>query len=71
MTKFISMCRDAINDQKRKWEKANPSAVEMQYIKSEFLIENPKFTSIKQRKEEEIKEARKKAGLLEHITDVK
>lgn len=43
----------------------------MPFIKSEFLVDNPKFTSINQRKEEERKEARKKAGLDQIISDVK
>lgn len=43
----------------------------MPYIKSEFLIEKPKYTSINQRKEEERQEARKKAGLDPTITHVK
>lgn len=38
---------------------------------SEFLIDNPKYTSINQRKEEERREARKKAGLDQIISDVK
>lgn len=61
MIKFFY--RDAIHEQKRKWESANPAAIEMPYVKSEFLIEQPKYTSINQRKEEERREARKKAGL--------
>lgn len=43
----------------------------MQYIKSEFLVDKPKYNSIKERKEEELRAARAKAGLLESTTDVK
>lgn len=43
----------------------------MPFIKSEFLIDKPKFTSINQRKEEEKQEARRKAGLEATITHVK
>lgn len=43
----------------------------MSYIKSEFLVDKPKYTSINQRKEEEKRDARKKAGLEETITHVK
>ena len=45
--------RDSINEQKKRWEAANPAAIEMPFIKSEFLVDKPKFTSINQRKEEE------------------
>lgn len=43
----------------------------MPFIKSEFLIENPKYTSINQRKEEEKRNARRKAGLTDTNLDVK
>jgi hypothetical protein len=43
----------------------------MQFLKSEFLVDNPKYTSINQRKEESLKEARVKAGLDIQPSDVK
>ena len=43
----------------------------MPFIKSEFLIENPKLASINQRKELDKKEARRKAGLEEVNTHIK
>jgi hypothetical protein len=43
----------------------------MPFIKSEFLVDNPKYTSINQRKEDEKREIRKKAGLDLEITHVK
>jgi len=42
-----------VDAQKKAWEKANPPSVEMKFIKSEFLMNNPKFTSMKQIKAEE------------------
>jgi len=51
--------------QKLNWEKSNPASVEMKFIHSEYLIDNPKYTSINQKKEDEKKEARRKAGLVE------
>lgn len=43
----------------------------MQYIKSEFLVEKPKYNSIRERKEEEIRVARQRVGLMETIKDIK
>ena len=43
----------------------------MHYIKSEYLVEKPKYNSIKDRREEEFRAARAKAGLLEKPSDVK
>ncbi len=57
--------RDQIDLQKLNWEKSNPASVEMKFIHSEYLIDNPKYTSINQKKEDEKKEARRKAGLVE------
>jgi len=53
------------------WERANPPAVEMKQPASEFLIDNPKYTSLTQRKDEQVKEARKRLGLAEKESDVK
>ena len=63
--------RDSINEQKKRWEVANPPSIEVQFIKSEFLKENPKYQSINQRREEELKEARKRMGLNEDPIDIK
>ena len=43
----------------------------MPYIKSEFLVEKPKYNSIRERKEDEIKVARQRVGLLETINHIK
>ncbi len=43
----------------------------MPYIKSEYLIDQPKFTSINQKKEDERRDARRKAGLEPIHTEVK
>ena len=65
------MFRDKISEQKKRWEEANPASIEMPFIKSEFLVDNPKYTSIHQKKADEKKDARRKAGLEPTIIDVK
>lgn len=41
------------------------------YVKSEFLISDPTHTSIKQRVEEDLQAARRKAGLTDTVQDIK
>jgi hypothetical protein len=46
-------------------------AVEQKQVASEYFVDNPKYTSINQRKDEERRDARKKAGLEQIRSDVK
>lgn len=48
---------------KNAWDEKNPINVARPYVVSEFLIDNPKHTSVSQIKAELSQEARKKAGL--------
>jgi hypothetical protein len=58
--------------QKKNWELANPSSIERpQHIRSEFHVENPKYTSINQKIDEKIKVGRLREGLAEDTSDVK
>ena len=43
----------------------------MKFIQSEYLVENPKYTSIHQKKDEERCTARKKAGLEPEHVEIK
>jgi hypothetical protein len=45
--------------------------VERRHLQSEFLIDNPKYTSIVQIKADEKKDARRKANLEEAFVDIK
>jgi hypothetical protein len=49
----------------------NPHHIEVPFIKSEFLVEKPKYTSILQRAEDDKKFVRKRAGLSEVHIDIK
>lgn len=64
---------EAIHEQKRNWEIANPGSIERpKPIRSEFYCENPYYTSIKQRADDRIKDARIRDGALAvHTTDYK
>ena len=63
---------DDINEQKKNWELANPSSIERpQHIRSEFHIDNPKYTSINQKIDDQIKVARVREGLSVNTSDVK
>lgn len=69
---MTSLHSDAINEQKRNWELANPSSIERPaHIRSEFYCDNPHYTSITQRRVEQVKEARRREQLLEDTTDYK
>lgn len=58
--------------QKKNWELANPSSIERpSHIQSEFYVDQPHYTSINQRREDEIRAARQRENLLDHTTDVK
>ena len=43
----------------------------MPFIKSEFLKDNPKYHSINQRREEDVREARKRMGLNQESIEIK
>jgi len=63
---------EAINEQKRNWEIANPSSIERpKHIRSEFYCDNPHYTSITQRRADQIIEARVRDGLQASTSDVK
>lgn len=60
-----------LDEQKKGWDKANPSHVEQKQILSEFYCENPAHLSYKELKAAKLKEDRLKCGLTEQGIDIK
>ena len=60
-----------LSNKKEQWDKANPNQVNQPYIISEYLIDKPMHTTMKEVKSQKEIQARLKNGLLEKTTDVK
>ena len=63
--------REKIEAQKRAWEAKNPASIIINKPKPEFYVEQPLYTSLKQKREVEKIEARKRIGLSEKHIDIK